>query len=87
MYGMLDPKNISSTGLPLTVRSVYFIDPKKVVRLILTYPASCGRNFDEILRCVDSLQTTDKTKIVTPVNWKKGDDGIIPGSINNVSSQ
>ncbi len=81
---MLDQTNISKSGLPLTVRSVFIIDPKKVVRLILTYPASCGRNFDEIFRVIDSLQLTDKNKVATPANWKKGDDCIVVPSVNNV---
>jgi len=81
-YGMLDVNN-TSTGLPLTVRSVFIIDPNKKVRLILTYPASCGRNFDEILRCVDSLQLTDKKKVATPANWKNGEDVIIALNVTN----
>jgi len=85
---MLDQTNVSKqTGLPVTVRSVFFIDPSKKVRLILTYPASCGRNFDEILRCVDSLQLTDKSKVTTPANWKKGDDLIVAPSVNNENAK
>jgi alkyl hydroperoxide reductase subunit AhpC len=80
---MLDNET-PTPGLPLTVRSVFVIDPSKKVRLTFTYPASCGRNFTEILRVVDSLQTTDTKKVVTPANWKKGDDVIIPPTINNV---
>jgi hypothetical protein len=83
---MLDQTNKDNqTGLPLTVRSVFIVDPNKTVRLILTYPASCGRNFDEILRVVDSLQLTDKNKVTTPANWKPGDDLIVAPSVNNVS--
>jgi len=83
-YGMLDQTELEKkTGLPLTVRSVFVIDPNKKIRLILTYPASCGRNFDEILRVVDSLQLTDKSKVTTPANWKKGDDVIIAPSVGN----
>jgi len=81
---MLDQTELDKTGLPLTVRSVYIIDPNKKIRLILIYPASCGRNFDEIIRCIDSLQLSDKSKVVTPANWKKGDDVIIHTSVNNV---
>jgi len=82
LYGMLDQTNLqNTTGLPLTVRSVFFIDPAKKIRLILTYPASCGRNFDEIIRCIDSLQLTDTKKVVTPANWKHGDDVIIAPSV------
>jgi alkyl hydroperoxide reductase subunit AhpC len=84
LYGMLDQTNMEkSSGLPLTVRSVFIIDPNKIVRLILTYPASCGRNFDEILRVIDSLQLTDQKKVATPANWKKGDNAIISTSIPN----
>jgi len=83
-YGMLDQTELDKqTGLPLTVRSVFVVDPNKKIRLILTYPASCGRNFDEILRVVDSLQLTDKNKVTTPANWKKGDDVIVAPSVSN----
>ena len=77
LYGMLDaqdPTNIDKAGMPLTVRSVFIIDPMDTIRLMITYPASTGRNFDEILRVVDSLQTCDLHKVATPVNWKAGDD-------------
>jgi alkyl hydroperoxide reductase subunit AhpC len=67
----------------LTVRSVFIIDPDNKVRLTLTYPASTGRNFDEILRVIDSLQLTDGFKVATPVNWKDGDDVIIVPSVSN----
>jgi alkyl hydroperoxide reductase subunit AhpC len=73
LYGMIHP-NASDT---FTVRSVFIIDPKRKVRLTLTYPASTGRNFDEILRVIDSLQLTDKHSVATPVNWKAGEDVII----------
>lgn len=73
LYDMIHP-NASATA---TVRSVFIIDPKKVIRTTLTYPASTGRNFDEILRVVDSLQLTDSHKVATPANWKDGDDVII----------
>jgi alkyl hydroperoxide reductase subunit AhpC len=65
------------------VRSVFIIDPNKKVRLILTYPPSTGRNFDEILRVIDSLQLTDAHKVATPVNWKDGDKVIIVPSLSN----
>ena len=67
----------------LTVRSVFVIDPNNKVRLTITYPASTGRNFDEILRVIDSLQLTDKHKVATPVNWKHGDDVIIVPAVSN----
>lgn len=73
LYGMIHP-NASDT---FTVRSVFIIDPAHKVRLILTYPAATGRNFDEILRVIDSLQLTDGHKVATPANWKQGDDVII----------
>jgi alkyl hydroperoxide reductase subunit AhpC len=79
LYGMIHP-NASDT---LTVRSVFVIDPAKKVRLTLTYPASAGRNFDEILRAIDSLQLTDKHKVATPGNWKPGEDVIIVPSVTN----
>ena len=67
----------------MTVRSVFVIDPKKKVRLILTYPMSTGRNFDEILRVIDALQLTDNYTVATPANWKEGDDVIIPLTIQD----
>jgi alkyl hydroperoxide reductase subunit AhpC len=69
------------------VRSVFVIDPKKKIRLILTYPASTGRNFQEILRAIDSLQLTDKHSVSTPVDWKVGDDVIIGGGVSNEEAQ
>jgi alkyl hydroperoxide reductase subunit AhpC len=74
LYGMLDQTHLDQAGLPLTVRSVFIIGPDKKVKLILTYPASCGRNFDEIIRVLDSLQMTVNHKMATPANWNKGDD-------------
>ena len=65
------------------MRSVVVIDPNNKVRLMITYPASTGRNFDEILRVIDSLQLTDKHKVATPVNWKQGDDVIIVPSLQD----
>lgn len=85
LYDMLDHQdatNVDAKGIPFTVRSVFIIDPKKTIRLILTYPASTGRNFDEILRVVDSLQLGDQHRITTPGNWKKGDDVIIHPSVS-----
>jgi len=78
LYGMIHP-NANDT---LTVRSVFVIDPNKKIRLTITYPASTGRNFDEILRVIDSLQLTDGYKVATPVNWTEGDDVIIVPSLN-----
>jgi alkyl hydroperoxide reductase subunit AhpC len=79
LYGMIHP-NASDT---MTVRSVFVIDPNRKVRLTITYPASTGRNFEEILRVIDSLQLTDKHKVATPVNWRQGDDVIIVPSVSN----
>jgi alkyl hydroperoxide reductase subunit AhpC len=73
LYGMVHPE----ADPALTVRSVFIIDPNKKVRLILTYPPSTGRNFQEILRVIDSLQLTDAHKVATPVNWKDGDPVIL----------
>jgi len=73
LYDLIHP-NASTTA---TVRSLFIIDPNKKIRLIITYPASTGRNFDEILRVIDSLQLTDNHKVATPGNWKSGDDVVI----------
>ena len=79
LYGMIHP-NASDT---LTVRSVFVIGPDKKVKLTLTYPASTGRNFDEVLRVIDSLQLTAKHKVATPANWKQGEDVIIVPSVSD----
>ena len=79
LYDMIHP-NASTTA---TVRSVFVIDPAKKVRMILTYPASTGRNFNEILRVIDSLQLTDSHSVATPVNWEQGDDVIIVPSLQD----
>lgn len=79
LYDFIHP-NASET---LTVRSLVIIDPNKKVRLIITYPASTGRNFHEILRVVDSLQLTDNHKEATPANWQQGDDVVIVPSLKD----
>jgi thioredoxin-dependent peroxiredoxin len=79
LYGMIHPN--SSTGNTLTVRSVFIIDPNKKLRLTLTYPASTGRNFDELLRVIDSLQLTDHYSVATPGNWSDGGDCVVVPSI------
>jgi len=79
LYDMIHP-NASDT---FTVRSVFIIDPNKKVRATITYPASTGRNFDEILRVIDSLQLTDRYSVATPVNWKDGDDVVIVPSLQD----
>lgn len=79
LYDMIHP-NANDT---LTVRSVFVIGPDKKVKLTITYPASTGRNFDEILRVIDSLQLTAKHKVATPANWVNGEDVIIGGSVGD----
>jgi alkyl hydroperoxide reductase subunit AhpC len=79
LYDLIHP-NASTTA---TVRSVFVIDPNKKIRLTLTYPASTGRNFDEILRVIDSLQLTEYHSVATPANWKDGDDVVIVPSITD----
>ncbi|MGA8568531.1 MAG: hypothetical protein WB580_12130, partial [Candidatus Binataceae bacterium] len=88
LYGML-PASASgdaSKRTPadnLTVRNVFVVGPDKKIKLILVYPMTTGRNFDEVLRVVDSLQLTAKHKVATPVNWKPGEDVIIAGSVSD----
>lgn len=84
--GILDETNKNSAGLPMTVRSVFILKPDRTVALLLTYPASCGRNFDEILRVVDSLQLTCTHSVATPVNWKKGSDVIVNFPLTDVDA-
>lgn len=79
LYDMIHPQADET----FTVRSVFVIDPKKKIRLMITYPASTGRNFTEILRVIDSLQLTDGYKVATPVNWKNGEDVIIVPSLTD----
>ena len=83
LYDMIHP-NANDT---LTVRSVFVIDPSKKVRLTLTYPASAGRNFNEILRVIDSLQLTTNYSVATPVNWEDGDDCIVSPSLSDDEAQ
>ncbi|MGH8604319.1 MAG: redoxin domain-containing protein, partial [Gammaproteobacteria bacterium] len=78
-YGMIHP-NANDT---MTVRSVFVIGPDKKIKLMITYPASTGRNFDEILRVLDSLQLTANYQVATPVNWKQGEDVIIVPSLSD----
>ncbi|MGC1676938.1 MAG: peroxiredoxin [Candidatus Binataceae bacterium] len=79
LYDMIHPE----WNHTATVRSVFVIDNNKKIRLVLTYPASTGRNFDEILRAIDSLQLTDKYSVATPVDWKHGEDVVIAPSIKD----
>jgi len=80
LYDMIHPN--SSTGNTLTVRSVFVIDNNKKLRLSITYPASTGRNFDELLRVIDSLQMTDNYGVATPANWIDGGDCVVVPSIS-----
>lgn len=77
LYGMIHP----NANAKLTVRTVFVIDPARKLRLTITYPPSTGRNFEEILRVIDSLQLTDKYSVATPVNWKDGDDVVVSPAI------
>jgi thioredoxin-dependent peroxiredoxin len=79
LYGMIHP-NASDT---MTVRSVFVVGPDNKIKLTLTYPASTGRNFDEVLRVIDSLQLTAKHSVATPADWKDGDDVIIVNSVSD----
>jgi alkyl hydroperoxide reductase subunit AhpC len=87
-YGML-PADAGTTSDGrtamdnMTVRTVYVIGPDKKIKLMLSYPMTTGRNFDEVLRVIDSLQLTAKHRVATPVNWKQGDEVIIAGSVSN----
>jgi thioredoxin-dependent peroxiredoxin len=87
-YGMLgadvsgDPSDRTAADNQ-TVRGVFVVGPDKKIKLILLYPMTTGRNFDEILRVIDSLQLTAKNKVATPVNWKQGDDVVIASSVSN----
>ena len=79
LYGMIHPESLPM----LTVRSVFVIGPDKKVKLMITYPASTGRNFDEVLRVIDSLQLTSKFMVASPANWKHGEECIIVPSVSN----
>jgi alkyl hydroperoxide reductase subunit AhpC len=83
LYGMVHPAHDEV----FTVRTVFVIDPKKKIRLMIIYPQTTGRNFDEILRVVDSLQLTDAHRVATPVNWKHGDDVIIVPAVSDAEAK
>jgi alkyl hydroperoxide reductase subunit AhpC len=87
LYNMLPAEEVASDGRTAatnqTVRSVFVIGPDKKIKMTLTYPMSTGRNFDEILRALDSMQMTAKYKVATPANWKPGEDVIISGSVSD----
>jgi alkyl hydroperoxide reductase subunit AhpC len=83
LYDMIHPNALDN----MTVRSVYMIGPDKKVKLMLTYPASTGRNFDELLRVIDSLQLTAQYKVATPANWKHGEDCIITPAVSDADAK
>jgi len=92
LYNMLPAEEPGSSdgrtaATNATVRSVFIIGPDKKIKLMLTYPMTTGRNFDEILRVLDSMQLTAKHKVATPVNWKNGDDVIIAGSVSDAEAK
>ncbi|CAD6566843.1 MAG: hypothetical protein CYPHOPRED_001138 [Cyphobasidiales sp. Tagirdzhanova-0007] len=90
LYDMLDEQdltNVDAKGIPFTVRSVFIIDPSKKIRLTLQYPASTGRQFNEVLRCIDSLQLGDKHRITTPANWTPGSKVIVHPSVSNEEAE
>lgn len=81
--GILDESNKDSKGLPLTVRSVFILKPDRTIALMMTYPASTGRNFDEIIRVIDSLQLTADKSVAMPVDWKQGEEVIVNFPLSN----
>ena len=83
LYGMIHP----NANAKVTVRTVYVIDPNRKVRLTITYPPSTGRNFDEILRVLDSLQLTDNFSVATPVNWQEGEDVVVSPAISTADAR
>jgi len=86
LYDMIHPNATAGKRTAadnMTIRSVFVVGPDKKIKLILTYPMTTGRNFDEVLRVLDSMQLTAKHKVATPVNWKPGDDVIISGSVSD----
>ena len=83
LYGMIHPSESSTAA----VRSVFIIDPDMKIRLTMTYPMSCGRNFDEILRVIDALQASDKNGIATPADWQPGQKVIIPPTVSNADAE
>jgi len=82
-FGMLDPAEKDAAGLPLTCRAVFIIGPDLKLKLSILYPATTGRNFDEILRVLDSLQLTLNKKVATPVDWKQGGDCMVLPTVND----
>merc|ERR1711973_380732 len=87
LYGMLDPDEKDGAGIPLTCRAVFIVGPDKRLKLSILYPATTGRNFDEIVRVIDSLQLTATKKVATPVDWKKGTDCMVLPSISDEEAE
>ncbi|KAG0650101.1 Peroxiredoxin [Hyphodiscus hymeniophilus] len=90
LYDMLDAQdleNIDEKGIAFTIRSVFIIDPAKKIRLTMMYPASTGRNTTEVLRVIDSLQTGDKKGVTTPIDWRVGDDVIVPPTVSTADAK
>lgn len=81
LYGMLDPDEVDKSGIPLTCRAVFIVGPDKRLKLSILYPATTGRNFDEIIRVIDSLQLTATKKVATPVDWKNGGSCMVVPSV------
>ncbi|KAM9849241.1 peroxiredoxin-6 [Aulostomus maculatus] len=84
--GMLDPDELDQGGIPLTARCVFVIGPDKKLKLSILYPATTGRNFDELLRVIDSLQLTAQKKVATPVDWKPGDKVMVIPSLSDAEA-
>jgi len=91
LYDMISQQDIDRLakegGIAFTIRSVFVIDPAKKIRLTMMYPASTGRNSAEVLRVIDSLQTGDKQGVVTPIDWQKGEDVIVPPSVSTADAK
>jgi glutaredoxin/glutathione-dependent peroxiredoxin len=88
LYDMIDQRDLDNKAdMPFTIRSVFIIDPAKKIRLSMQYPASTGRNTSEVLRVIDSLQTVDKKGIATPIDWKVGDDVIVPATVSTADAK
>lgn len=85
--GMMDAVAKDSAGMALTARAVFVVGPDRKLKLSILYPASTGRNFDEIIRVIDSLQLTAEKKVATPANWTKGNDCVIVPSVNNEDAE
>jgi alkyl hydroperoxide reductase subunit AhpC len=91
LYNMLPAETVDAKGQTVeslaTVRSIFIISPDKKIRMMMTYPMSTGRNFDEILRVLDAIQLTDRHQVATPANWQYGDDVIIAPSVSDTAAR